>query len=207
MQHVFHKLLCAANDDDIILLVKQENIQSVEELTLLVLSTDWGRGIVITMGGKPRLLQDVARSRLIQLTCFEKYLQQDTSSNNSIDLESISRKNFQDFQCHCIHPEKLGLPSLTKPKKKTKLLFLIFRTATFLSFKKSSLSLSPVGEQQAKEEKKNTDIHGDINTSVSTMIGSPVFSRSTTKKAKSTSLIVRTITFSLLSSRAHHPHQ
>ena len=40
MQHVLHDVLAIADDDDIVLLVKQENIQSVEELTLLVLETD-----------------------------------------------------------------------------------------------------------------------------------------------------------------------
>ena len=42
LQHVLHDVLAIANDDDIIILVKQENIQSVEELTALVLETDWG---------------------------------------------------------------------------------------------------------------------------------------------------------------------
>ena len=59
LQHVLHIMLAVAANDDIILLVKQENIQSVEELTLLVLAADWGRGVVITVEGTPRLLQDV----------------------------------------------------------------------------------------------------------------------------------------------------
>ena len=42
LQHILHDVLAIAANDDIILLVKQENIQSAEELTLLVLSTDWG---------------------------------------------------------------------------------------------------------------------------------------------------------------------
>ena len=76
LQHVLQDVLAVADDDEIILLVRQENLQSVEELTLLALATDWGRGVVITMEGTPRLLQDVPRSRLVQLTCFVKYLQQ-----------------------------------------------------------------------------------------------------------------------------------
>ena len=59
LQHVLQVMLAVAVDDDIILLVKQENIQSVEELTLLVLSTDWERGVVITMGGNSRPLRNV----------------------------------------------------------------------------------------------------------------------------------------------------
>ena len=85
LQHVLHVVLAVVDDDDTILLVKQENIQSVEELTSLVLSTDWERGVVITMEGAPRLLQDVPQSCLVQLTCFGKYLQQDTPNKHSID--------------------------------------------------------------------------------------------------------------------------
>ena len=40
LQHVLHVVLAVAADDDTILFVKQENIQSIEELTLLVLATD-----------------------------------------------------------------------------------------------------------------------------------------------------------------------
>ena len=59
LQHILHVVLAVVVDDDTILLVKQENIQLVEELTLLVLSTDWGRGVVIIVEGTPRPLQDV----------------------------------------------------------------------------------------------------------------------------------------------------
>ena len=84
LQHVLHVVLAIADDDDTILLVKQENIQSVEELTLLVLSTDWGRGVVITMGETRRPIRDVPRSRLVQLTRFSKYLQQENGNDHPI---------------------------------------------------------------------------------------------------------------------------
>ena len=90
-------MLAIASDDDIILLVKQENLQSVEELTLLVLSTDWGRGVVITMGETQRPLRDVLQSCLVQLTRFGKYLQQENANNHPIDWESFNRKDFQAF--------------------------------------------------------------------------------------------------------------
>ena len=83
MQHVLHDVLAIADDDGIILLVKQENLQSVEELTLLVFQQT-GRSIVITMERTPRLLWDVLQSRLVQLTCFGKYLLQNPANNHFI---------------------------------------------------------------------------------------------------------------------------
>ena len=62
--HVLHDVLAASNDNDIILLVKQENIQSVQELTTLVLETEWGRDVDITEGGNPRPLRDISRNTL-----------------------------------------------------------------------------------------------------------------------------------------------
>ena len=92
-------------------------------------------------------------------------------------------------------------------KIKTKSTSKIFKKVIFLSPVKTGLSLTSVGADKAKKEKKRADSHGDINTFVSTMIASPASPRSMTQTTKKTTQLSRPQTFSLLPSQAYYPCQ